>query len=39
MPVSRNGRGVRVHVAPGNKGKVLRMLQESGIVVEDFSVE
>ena len=39
MSVSRNGRGVRVHVAPGNKGKVLRMLQESGIVVEDFSVE
>ncbi len=39
MPVSRNGRGVRVHVAPGNKGKVLRMLQESGIEVEDFSVE
>lgn len=39
MPVSRNGRGVRVHVAPGNKGKVLRLLQESGIDVEDFSVE
>lgn len=39
MPVSRNGRGVRVHVAPGAKGKVLRVLQEAGIEVDDFSVE
>ncbi len=39
MPVSRNGRGVRVNVAPGNKGKVLRVLQEAGIEVDDFSVE
>ncbi|MCO5178670.1 MAG: ABC transporter ATP-binding protein [Candidatus Promineofilum sp.] len=39
IPVSRNGRGIRVHAAPGNKGKVLRVLQESGINVEDFSVE
>ena len=39
MPVSRNGRGVRVQVRPGEKGKVLRMLHEAGIVVEDFTVE
>ena len=39
MPVSRNGRGVRVNVAPGAKGKVLRLLQEAGVEVEDFSVE
>jgi ABC-type multidrug transport system ATPase subunit len=39
MPVSRNGRGVRVQVAPGNKGHVLRVLQNAGVVVEDFSVE
>ncbi len=39
MPVSRNGRGVRVHVAPGAKGKVLRVLQDAGIEVDDFSVE
>lgn len=39
MPVSRNGRGVRVNVAPGSKGKVLRVLQEAGIQVDDFSVE
>jgi ABC-type multidrug transport system ATPase subunit len=39
MPVSRNGRGVRVHVAPGAKGKIFRVLQEAGIEVDDFSVE
>lgn len=39
MPVSRNGRGVRVNVAPGSKGKVLRVLQDAGIEVNDFSVE
>jgi len=39
MPVSRNGRGVRVHVAPGTKGKVLRALEQAGIEVDDFSVE
>ncbi len=39
MPVSRNGRGVRVQVRPGEKGKVLRMLHEAGIEVEDFTVE
>lgn len=39
MPVSRNGRGVRVHVAPGAKGKVIRVLHEAGIEVDDFSIE
>ena len=39
MPVSRNGRGLRVQVRPGEKGKVLRMLHEAGIEVEDFTVE
>ncbi len=39
MPVSRNGRGVRVQVAPGRKGQVLRALQEAGVEVDDFSVE
>ena len=39
MPVSRNGRGVRVQVKPGEKGKVLRMLHEAGIEIEDFTVE
>lgn len=39
MPVSRNGRGLRVQVKPGEKGKVLRMLHEAGIGVEDFTVE
>ena len=39
MPVSRNGRGLRVHVAPGTKGKVMRVLHEAGIEVEDFSIE
>lgn len=39
MPVSRNGRGVRVNVSPGAKGKVLRILQEAGIEIDDFTVE
>lgn len=39
MPVSRNGRGLRVQVRPGEKGKVLRMLHEAGIEIEDFTVE
>lgn len=39
MPVSRNGRGVRVQVAPGKKGQVLRVLHEAGIAIEDFTVE
>jgi ABC-type multidrug transport system ATPase subunit len=39
MPVGRNGRGVRVQVKAGEKGKVLRMLHEAGIEIEDFTVE
>ncbi|MFQ5434504.1 MAG: ABC transporter ATP-binding protein [Anaerolineae bacterium] len=39
VPVSRNGRGVRVQVKPGEKGKVLHMLHDAGIEVEDFTVE
>lgn len=39
MPVNLNGRGVRVQVAPGAKGKALRALHEAGIEVDDFSVE
>lgn len=39
LPVSRNGRGVRVQVRPGDKGKVLHMLHDAGIVVDDFTVE
>jgi len=38
-PVSRNGRGVRVQVKPGEKGKVLRMLHDAGIEIEDFTIE
>ncbi|MDX1416105.1 MAG: ABC transporter ATP-binding protein [Candidatus Promineifilaceae bacterium] len=39
MPVSRNGRGVRVQVKPGEKGKILHILHEAGIEIEDFTVE
>jgi len=39
LPVSRNGRGVRVQVKPGQKGEALRVLHEAGITVDDFSVE
>lgn len=37
--VSPNGRGVRVQVRPGEKGKVLQILHRAGIEVEDFTVE
>ena len=39
LPVSKNGRGLRVQVRPGEKGKVLRVLFDAGIDVDDFSVE
>ena len=39
LPVSRNGRGLRVQVKPGEKGKVLHQLHEAGIVVDDFNIE
>ncbi len=39
LPVSQNGRGVRVQVRPGQKGHALHLLHEAGIVVEDFAVE
>jgi kynureninase len=39
LPVSPNGRGVRVQVKPDEKGKVLQVLHEAGIVVDDFTVE
>ena len=39
MPVSRNGRGLRVQVAPGSKGKVLQALHDVGVRVDDFTVE
>lgn len=39
LPVSRNGRGVRVQVKPGQKGEALHVLYEAGIQVDDFSVE
>ena len=37
--VNKNGRGVRVQVSPGEKGKVLRVLYDAGIEVDDFTVE
>lgn len=39
LPVSKNGRGLRVQVKPGEKGKVLRVLFEAGIDIDDFTVE
>lgn len=39
LAVSRNGRGVRVQVAPGQKAESLRLLHEAGITVEDFAME
>ncbi len=37
--VSRNGRGVRVQVAPGQKGEALRVLHAAGVTVQDFMIE
>jgi ABC-2 type transport system ATP-binding protein len=39
MPVSRNGRGVRVRVKPGEKGRVMQILHEAGVEIDDFTVE
>jgi ABC-2 type transport system ATP-binding protein len=39
LPVSRNGRGVRVQVKPGEKAKVLHLLHDAGIEIDDFTVE
>ena len=39
LPVHLNGRGVRVQVAPGGKGSVLKMLHEAGVEIDDFVVE
>ena len=39
LVVSKNGRGVRVQVAPGKKGEVLRILHAAGVEIEDFTVE
>ena len=39
LPVHLNGRGVRVQVAPGEKGRVLRILHEAGVEFDDFVVE
>ncbi len=39
LAVHLNGRGVRVQVAAGEKGRVLRLLHNSGIEIDDFVVE
>ncbi len=39
MPVSRNGRGVRVQVSPGEKGKVMRILYDADIAIDNFTIE
>jgi ABC-type multidrug transport system ATPase subunit len=39
MLVSRNGRGVRVQVSPGEKGKVMRILHEADVTIDDFTIE
>jgi ABC-type multidrug transport system ATPase subunit len=36
---SRNGRGVRVQVAAGEKGRILNLLHQAGILIEDFAIE
>jgi ABC-type multidrug transport system ATPase subunit len=36
---SPNGKGIRVKVTPGHKGRPIRVLSEAGIQVEDFEIE
>lgn len=36
---SRNGRGIRVQIKPGDKGLVLQILAGAGIEIKDFTVE
>jgi nitrous oxidase accessory protein len=36
---SPNGKGIRVKVTPGHKGRPIRVLSEAGIEVEDFEIE
>lgn len=36
---SRNGRGIRVQVKPGQKAKAIKILHDAGIIVDDFTVE
>lgn len=39
LPVHLNGRGLRVQVAPGGKGNVLKLLHEANVEIDDFVVE
>ncbi|HEX6385676.1 MAG TPA: ABC transporter ATP-binding protein, partial [Anaerolineae bacterium] len=39
LPASRNGRGILVQVAPGNKAEPIRILHAADISVEDFTLE
>jgi ABC-type multidrug transport system ATPase subunit len=39
MPVSRNGRGLRVQVRAGEKWQILRVLHDAGVVIDDFTLE
>ncbi len=39
LDVSPNGRGLRVQLAPGQKGRALRILHDAGVTVDDFVVE
>ncbi len=39
LTASLNGRGLRVQVAPGKKGEVLRLLYDADVVVNDFTIE
>jgi ABC-type multidrug transport system ATPase subunit len=39
LPVSRNGRGIRVQVEAGQKVEPLRVLHDAGIPVDDFELD
>jgi ABC-type multidrug transport system ATPase subunit len=39
MSVNKNGRGVRVQVSPGEKGKVMRILHDANVTIDDFTIE
>lgn len=39
LPVTPNGRGIRVQVEAGQKAEVLQLLQGAGVIIEDFLLE
>ena len=39
VAASQNGQGIYVQVAPGKKGRIMHLLHDAGVQVDDFEVE